>query len=113
MFTLYGLKTCDTCRKARRWLDEQTDYAYRDVRSDGLSLDLLCDWFDRIEWQLLVNRRSTTWKNLSPAQRDTLSRESAAELLVEHPTLLKRPVLDTGADLIIGFDPIRYADLIA
>ncbi len=109
---LFGLKTCDSCRKARKWLDGHADYDYRDVRDDGLTKALLDDWFARVEWQTLVNRRSTTWKTLSPADRDSLSRETAAALLLQHPTLLKRPVLDTGATLLVGFDPERYAEAI-
>ncbi len=87
---LYGLKTCDTCRKARKWLDGQADYAYVDVRDDGLTAELLKDWFARVDWQTLVNRRSTTWKNLSPADRESLSRDSAVELLLEGLHLSKR-----------------------
>ena len=108
----YGLKTCDTCRKARRWLDAHADYDYRDVRNDGLDRELLGDWFDRTDWQSLVNRRSTTWKSLDPADRDGLNRDSAIDLLIQNPTLLKRPVLDTGDDLLVGFDPQRYADVV-
>ena len=106
---LYGLKTCDTCRKARKWLDGRADYAYVDVRDDGLTTELVLDWFARVDWQTLVNRRSTTWKNLSPADRESLSRDSAVELLLKNPTLLKRPVLDADTTLLVGFDAERYA----
>ena len=109
---LYGLKTCDTCRKARKWLDGHATYDYRDVRADGLTRELLDDWFARVDWQTLVNRRSTTWKSLSAAERENLSRESAVDLLIQNPTLLKRPVLDTGTALLVGFDAQRYADAV-
>ena len=108
----YGLKTCDTCRKARKWLDGRADYAYHDVRDDGLTTELLNDWFARVDWQTLVNRRSTTWKNLSPSDREGLSRDSAISLLLKHPTLLKRPVLDTGDALLVGFVAERYAEAV-
>ena len=109
---LYGLKSCDTCRKARKWLDSRCDYDYRDVRDDGLDRDLLGDWFDRTDWESLVNRRSTTWKNLDPADREGVSRDSAVDLLIQNPTLLKRPVLDTGDDLLVGFDLQRYSEVV-
>ena len=109
---LYGLKSCDTCRKARKWLDSRADYDYRDVRDDGLDRALISNWFDRTDWQLLVNRRSTTWKSLGPADRDGLDRSSAIDLLMQNPTLLKRPVLDTGVELLVGFDAQRYEDVI-
>ncbi|MEM9056716.1 MAG: arsenate reductase [Pseudomonadota bacterium] len=108
--TLYGILNSDNCRKAWRWLDSH-DVAYRfhDVRADGLDAAQLDDWFARSDWQQLVNRRSTTWRGLSAAERDGLDRDSARALLLAHPTLLRRPVADSGDGLEVGFSPDVYA----
>lgn len=103
-YTLYGIANCSTVKKARLWLAQHDiDYRFHDVRTDGLTLEQLHDFAQRIDWQLLVNRASTTWRQLSPEQKTDINLEKAVQLLHEHPTLLKRPVLDTGEQLIIGF----------
>lgn len=106
---LYGLKTCDTVRKARRWLEQRgIDYQYHDVRDDGLTLELLDNWADQLGWEALVNRRSTTWKQLPASTREPLDRHRALALLMEHPTLLKRPLLVSRTELLQGFSPENY-----
>lgn len=93
--TIYGIKTCDTCRKARKALPQA---AFHDVRETPLDAALLARFLDRFG-DALVNRASTTWRGLSEDDR----LRSAAELLSEHPTLMKRPVIDTGQDLHLGW----------
>ncbi len=111
-FTLFGLRTCDSCRKARRWLDTHgVDYDYHDVRDDGLDALLLAGWTKNTGWEPLVNRRSTTWRNLPKSLRESMEERSAIATLNEHPTLLKRPVLVGSGVLEIGFSDGRYADL--
>ena len=111
MTILYGISTCDTVRKARKWLQGQDiDYTYHDLRKDGVSARQLADWLGKLGWETLVNRRSTTWRALPEADRDRLDSRRAAALLETHPTLIKRPVLESGGALMVGFSPDRYQD---
>jgi Spx/MgsR family transcriptional regulator len=112
VITLYGIRSCDTVRKARRWLDQHgIDYRYHDLREDGLEGGQVKGWLERLGQEALVNRRSTTWKGLSLEARETLQAGDATGLLLEHPTLIKRPLLDTGSELHLGFAPTRYEDI--
>ncbi len=104
MPTLYGIKNCDTVKKARNWLD-QNDIAYRfhDFRTDGLTPELLQHFAEHLDWNKLLNRSSTSWRQLSAEQQSDLTQEKALQLMLTTPTLIKRPVLDTGDKLILGF----------
>jgi Spx/MgsR family transcriptional regulator len=111
MFTLYGIKNCDTVKKARVWLDQRgIAYQFHDVRADGLTLEQLQNFTARVDWQLLFNRSSTSWRKLSPEQQTDLTEDKAIQLIVDAPTLLKRPVLDTGELLLVGFKEQDYQD---
>lgn len=117
--TLYGLKQCDSCRKARRLLDELgVTYHFVDVRADAtdeqglLNEALLTQWMNAVPWEMLVNRRSTTWRQLNAADREALDADKARALLRQYPTLLKRPLLVTEHDVTVGIDEARYAALI-
>ena len=104
MFTLYGIKNCSTVKNARVWLEQHAiAYQFHDVRADGLTLEQLQDFTARVDWQSLLNRSSTTWRQLAPEQKTDVTLEKAVQLLHDYPTLLKRPVLDTGERLIVGF----------
>lgn len=116
--TLYGLKQCDSCRKARRLLDELgVDYRFIDLRADATDAngqldDALLDRFlAAVPWETLLNRRSTTWRQLEASDREALDAAKARTLLRQHPTLLKRPLLATESDIIVGFDNTRYSAL--
>ncbi|MBA1146418.1 ArsC family reductase [Ectothiorhodospiraceae bacterium WFHF3C12] len=112
--TLYGIKSCDTCRKARRWLDRAgVQYDYHDLRENGIDAETLRDWCDRLGWEALLNRRSTTWRGLAEDERANLDDEAAVELMLRHPTLVKRPVLEAGGSTCVGFDESRYRTLVA
>lgn len=114
MHVLYGIKTCDTCRKARRALDTQgVPYRWHDLREDGLSASLLDSWLTGTPWDLLLNKRSTSWRGLNDEQRDSIDANSARTLMLEHPTLIKRPILElqlteNALDLVIGYDKAVY-----
>ncbi|MFO7859428.1 MAG: Spx/MgsR family RNA polymerase-binding regulatory protein [Ectothiorhodospiraceae bacterium] len=102
--TLYGIKTCDRCRRAHAWLrDNGVAVTFHDVRRDGAPCALPA-WLEHYGVNALVNRRSTTWRQLTPADRARVDSEPG-ELLAEHPTLLRRPLLSHGNELVIGFDP--------
>ncbi len=114
MIEIYGIKNCDTVRKARRWLDEaKVDYRFHDFREDGLETDVVATWLDTLGHDVLVNKRSTTWKQLDDREREQAVGDGAAALLTEHPTLIKRPVLIVNDQLHVGFSAPRYADIFA
>jgi arsenate reductase len=105
MLTVYGIKQCDTVRKARKWLDQKGfEHRFHDFRIDGLSAELLRGWLNSDFSDKLVNRRSTTWRQLSEEQRQSEG-ESLLELLLEFPTLIKRPVFVTDQIFAVGFNP--------
>jgi arsenate reductase len=109
MLTIYGLPNCDTCRKARKFLDKQaTAYAFHDVREHGLDKVMLARWAGHVDWQLLLNTRSTTWRGLAGADRKDVNEKKAIDLIAQHPTLLKRPVAEIGGRVEVGFDPDVY-----
>ena len=110
----FGLKSCDTCRKARKWLDANgVDYRYHDVREDGLTRREVAAWLEAFDWHKVVNRRSTTWRSLPEHLRDRMDAERAVDTLLTNPTLAKRPVLRGDGVLEIGFDPGRYQRLLS
>ena len=112
MITVYGLKSCDTCRKALRWLDGAgKDARLHDLRADGLDEVILVRWLDRIGWEMLLNRRSTTWRSLSDEEREPLDEARAKSLMLAHPALVKRPVFDLGGQYVVGFDDAARAAL--
>ncbi|MGB8712095.1 MAG: arsenate reductase [Onishia taeanensis] len=114
MITLYGIKACDTCRKARKALEAQgLPFKVHDLRDDGLSAALLDHLLERVPLMTLLNKRSTTWRQLSDADKDGLDATSARALMMEHPTLLKRPLLDTGERIRVGYRDGDYDKLTA
>jgi arsenate reductase len=104
MYTLYGIKNCDTVKKARNWLDQNgLAYRFHDYRTDGLTPELLQHFAEGLDWNKLLNRSSTSWRQLSAAQQADLDMENALQLMLTTPTLIKRPILDTGDKLFLGF----------
>lgn len=106
MIVIYGLKSCDSCRKAVKLLDAGgASYRFHDLRADGLPPGRLDAWVARLGWEALLNRRSTTWRELPAAQKENLDAARAAALMSGHPTLIKRPVVEAGDSLIVGLAP--------
>jgi len=109
--TLYGINNCDTIRKAKRWLeDRDIDYQFHDYRKDGISTSQISSWADELGWETLLNKRSTSWRNLDNAQRDAINISTAITLMSEQPTLIKRPLLDIDGAKLIGFDESQYSE---
>jgi arsenate reductase len=109
VITLYGIKNCDTVKKARKWLEAKgTDYRFHDFREDGLSADAVQAWLDELGWEQLLNKRSTSWKQLSLEARENMSSETARDAILQQPTLIKRPLLDTGQQRFTGFSAASY-----
>lgn len=107
---LYGIKNCDTVKKARRWL-EANDIAFQfhDFRVDGLDEKTINHWLTSVSWELLLNKRGTTWRKLDDPRKEQLDQATAIELMLENPTLIKRPVLSDDSDCMVGFKEADYA----
>lgn len=113
MIRLYGIKTCDTCRKARRWLTEAGhDHEWVDLRADGVDPTRLKAWRAALGDAALINKRSTTWRDFDADERAATQADPVA-VLVEHPTLIKRPILETETDTLAGFSTTRYEAAVA
>lgn len=107
---LYGIKNCDTVKKARKWLDENgVDYQFHDFRKDGLDDALLSGWEKALGWDALINRRGTTWRKLPEEVRDTISAQSAHSIMLENPSIIKRPVVESGDEVRVGFNADEWA----
>lgn len=110
--TLYGIKNCDTVRKAKGWLDSHNiSYDYHDFRANGITKTLIKQWLDSIGDEILVNRRGTTWRKLSDEQKAAHSKAALIELLLDQPAIIKRPVLDKDGELHVGFKEADYQAL--
>ncbi|CAI1945629.1 ArsC family reductase [Serratia fonticola] len=113
--TMFGIKNCDTIKKARRWLEEQgVAYQFHDYRVDGLDEQLLRDFVARLGWEPLLNTRGTTWRKLDEAQRNACDNADAAiALMLEQPAMIKRPLLDDGkGHALLGFSSESYQQFI-
>ncbi|MBU2886966.1 ArsC family reductase [Gilvimarinus agarilyticus] len=110
---LYGIKNCDTVKKARQWLEQAgINFQFHDIRSDGLSAEQVQNWLDATDTATLVNKRSTTWKGLTDSEKEqALDADTATALLLANPTLIKRPVLTLGNEVHVGFKAQHYQTL--
>jgi len=111
--TIYGIKNCDTMKKAFAWLDEHSvAYSFHDYRKSGITPETLARWCARLGWQTLINTRGTTWRKLDPAQQALSAADDAIALMITHPSVIRRPVIETASgELIVGFDPERLGTL--
>ncbi|CNK60874.1 putative reductase [Yersinia mollaretii] len=112
---LYGIKNCDTIKKARRWLEEQgIAYQFHDYRVDGLSDERLQGFIDKLGWEPLLNTRGTTWRKLPEAQRAAITdAQSAKELMLAQPAIIKRPLLEAAnGEMLLGFNIENYQSFI-
>ena len=109
MITVYGIKNCDTVKKALKWLAEHDiEHQLHDYRSDGLNEDFLIKAEQQFGWDNLLNRRSTTWRNLDEQVKKTLEKPTALSVLMAHPTLIKRPIILQDDIALIGFNDKLY-----
>lgn len=112
-FVLYGIRNCDTVRKARNWLENRhINYQYHDLRTDGLDPVLLESWLDQKGYTGIINQRSKAWRQLTEAQKRQLNNKGALALIQDNPTLIKRPVLTGPGLLLIGFSDTLYNTLL-
>jgi len=101
--TVYHLKTCDTCRKAIKALKERHDLELVDVRADGVEKAIISEWIEAVGYEAVLNTRSTTWRGLQEADKADMNSDKALDLLVAHPTLIKRPAITDGKTITIGW----------
>ncbi len=106
---LYGIKNCDTVKKARRWCEANgVAITFHDFRVDGLNEAVIKHWLRSVSWEDLLNKRGTTWRKLDDPRKEQLDQETAIELMLENPTLIKRPVLSNDSTCMVGFKEADY-----
>lgn len=108
--TLYGIKACDTMKKARDWLDQHgVAYRFHDYKAFGIDRAHLQAWVDELGWEVVLNRAGTTFRKLPESDRQDLDAARAIDLMLAQPSMIKRPVLDLGSQRLVGFKPDLYA----
>jgi arsenate reductase len=108
--TIYGIKNCDTMKKARAWLDANgVAYAFHDYKAAGVERAVLEGWVKKVGWEVLLNRAGTTFRALPDEKKGGLTEKKAIALMLEQPSMIKRPVLVAGGQLLVGFKPEQYA----
>ena len=109
---MYGIPNCDTIKKAKRWLDEQNiDYTFYDYKKQPVTAELVDGFFKQLDWAQVVNKRGTTYRQLDDATKQNLAPDNAAALLINNPSMIKRPILSIDGELSLGFKPDQYAQL--
>jgi len=113
VLTIYGIKSCDTCRNAKKYLTEkEIEHRFHDLRDDGLDIQMLERWVDRLGWERLLNKKSLTWRKIPEVDRNDMSRDKALACMIERPTLIKRPVLEADNFIAVGFSEKRFAEFL-
>jgi len=107
--TIYGIKNCDTMKKARAWLDTHgVDYSFHDYKAVGIDKERLARWSKTVGWETLLNRAGTTFRKLPDADKTNITEKKALALMLAQPSMIKRPVLEIGGKLLVGFRPESY-----
>ncbi len=111
--TLYGIKNCDTMKKARTWLDShKVEYRFHDYKTEGIERAQLEKWVSELGWEVLLNRAGTTFRKLPDADKEGITERKAIALMLAHPSMIKRPVLEKGTKLLVGFKPDQYQQFV-
>jgi arsenate reductase len=109
---LYGIPNCDAMKKARTWLDSHgIEYDFHDYKKAGIRRETLAGWAKVVGWETLLNRAGTTFRQLPDESKQKLDERKALQLMVEQPSMIKRPVLEHGKTLLVGFSPEKYSAL--
>ncbi|WP_293953303.1 MULTISPECIES: ArsC family reductase [unclassified Sphingobacterium] len=110
MLQVYGIKNCNTVKKALTWLeDNNVPFQFHDFKKEGVSVDKLKEWETQVDWQALVNKKGTTWKKLSPeTQEQVIDSDSANKILQENTSMIKRPVIEYKKGILLGFNEEEY-----
>jgi len=110
--TIYGIKNCDTMKKARAWLDKRgVAYTFHDYKAGGIDKDTLEGWAKKAGWEVLLNRAGATFRKLPDSDKENVTEKKAIALMLAQPSMIKRPVLEVGGRLTVGFKPESYAAL--
>ncbi len=110
--TLFGIKNCDTIKKARAWLEQANiPYHFHDFHQNGVDESQLNEWIAELGWQTLINKRSTTWRQLDESSQTNMDQQLALQTMLQQPTIIKRPVLDLGSQRHVGFNASAYQEL--
>ncbi len=110
--TIHGIKNCDTMKKARTWLESRAlEYGFHDYKVDGIGRETLEGWVKQVGWEVLLNRAGTTFRGLPDAKKQNLDAKKAVALMLDQPSMIKRPVLVRGKTLLVGFSPETYSNL--
>jgi len=114
MITMFGIKNCDTIKKARKWLEaEGIEYQFHDYKKDGLSSEMLNIWIKDLGWEALVNKRGTTWRKLPEDVKESVDQASAIQIMLDNASIIKRPLLINDADSkLLGFKAEQYQEFI-
>ena len=114
MIKIYGIPNCDTMKKARRWLDDNdVDYAFHDYKKLGVPQKELNNWVGQAGWEAVLNKRGTTWRKLDDKLRNNIDNDAAITIMLENPSIIKRPVIESGKLLLIGFKEDEYKQLLS
>ncbi len=109
MTTLYGIPNCDTMKKARKWLDEHgIEYHFHNYKKDGVPEKKLRQWVKQLGWETLLNRRGTTWRKLDESAKNSIDETAAVQIMLDNPSIIKRPVLENSDTLLVGFKEADY-----
>lgn len=112
MITVYGIKNCDTMKKAIKWLNEAgVEYEFHDYKKSGLTAEMAETWLETLGWEAVINRRGTTWRKLDESVRNTMDNKQALSVMLENPSIIKRPLLHKGETYHLGFKADEYAEL--
>lgn len=112
MTTIYGIKNCDTMKKARDWLEsKKVAYSFHDYKSQGIDKPTLEGWIKKVGWEVLLNRAGTTFKKLPDSDKENVTEKKAIALMLAQPSMIKRPVLEAKGKLTVGFKPDDYRKL--
>ena len=109
MITMYGIPNCDTIKKAKKWLtDNSIEFEFHDYKKLGITKAKLKDWCSKADWEVLLNRRGTTWRKVDDDTKAAINNTSAINIMAENTSIIKRPVIETGDDVLVGFSIDSY-----
>jgi len=107
--TMYGIPNCDTIKKAKKWLETNgVEYQFHNYKKEGITKSKLKEWCKQVDWEILLNRRGTTWRKLDDATKEGINKTSAIDIMAEETSIIKRPVIETGDKIIVGFSEEEY-----
>ena len=113
MIKIYGIPNCDTMKKARRWLEANgIEYDFHDYKKLGVPEKNLKNWVKQSGWEAVINKRGTTWRKLDDAVKDNIDEATAIQVMIDNPSIIKRPVIESGKLLLIGFNEDQYEQLV-